>query len=413
MSTSKALALVTLFCAAMDSASATPWEWTAREVRVLKSFSLSALGDPPPSPGNRWADDPGAATLGEAIFFDPSFSANDQLSCASCHAPDLDFADGLTRAQGLGAGNRNTPTITGTAWNTWFYWDGRRDSLWAQALIPFEAHNEMGSDRLSVVRNVASSHTLTANYEAVFGPLPEFDDIAVARASPLADAALRDSWYRLNSEQQRRINTVFVNIGKAVAAWERTQHFKPSAFDSYIDSLDALGETENTPEISDDIKAGARLFMDADTTQCLQCHNGPTLTNGGFHNIGTGNFDGDMLDFGRVFGLQAVLMDEFNCLGPYSDAAPEDCTALRFLNRGHHIPLEGAFKTPSLRGVDGTAPYFHDGSAATLKDVMQHYNRPPDTAKVGEHELNALELTDTDIESLVAFMQALTKAATD
>ena len=389
----------------------TEWSWSEREVRVLRSFSLSALTAPPASPGNAHADDPQAATLGKSLFFDPRFSANGELSCASCHDPGRDFTDGLPRAIGLGSGNRNTPTLTGTAWNTWFYWDGRRDSLWAQALIPFEAENEMGSDRLTIVRRVAQDADLRAHYEAVFGELPAFDDIPFDAASPLANAALRDTWYRLNRSQQQRINAVFANVGKAIGAWERTLHFKPTLFDAYVDSLDSDGETPESPPLPDAVKAGARLYMDAERTQCLQCHNGPTFSNGGFHNIGTGNFDGDQLDFGRVFGLQAVLLDEFNCVGPYSDADPADCTALRFLNTGHHIPLEGAFKTPSLRGVAHTAPYFHDGSGDSLEHVMAHYNEPPDKAAVGEHELQTLSLSEIELEQLVAFMQALSTPA--
>lgn len=376
---------------------------------MLRSLSLDRLGELPASPGNRVADDPAAAALGKALFFDPRFSANGEVSCATCHVPSRDFTDGVPRGIGLGRGNRNTPTITGTAWNTWFYWDGRRDSLWAQALIPFEAESEMGSDRLSVLRTLAADTVLSRQYQALFGPLPNLSTLPVSEAGPLADAQRRDAWYRLPAEDRQRINRSFANVGKAIAAWERTLHPEPTRFDAYVRQLEA-GDT-HVATLSDDAKAGARLFMDAERTQCLQCHNGPTLTNGGFHNIGTGNFDGEILDFGRAFGLQAVLLDEFNCLGPYSDAAPEACTALRFLNSGHHIPLEGAFKTPGLRGVANTAPYFHDGSATTLAEVVSHYNTPPDPAAVGAHELQALSLDTRELEQLVAFMQALSEPA--
>jgi len=147
--------------------------------------------------------------------------------------------------------------------------------------------------------------------------------------------------------------------------------------------------------------------MDAGKTQCLQCHNGPTLSNGDFHNIGTGTFSGEHLDFGRVFGLQAVLIDEFNCLGPFSDARAKDCTELRFLNKRQHVPLEGSFKTPSLRNVAQTAPYFHDGSKATLEEVLAHYNMPPSKNQVGDHELKALGLTAKELEQLAAFLLTL------
>ena len=115
---------------------------------------------------------------------------------------------------------------------------------------------------------------------------------------------------------------------------------------------------------------GAKLFIDQEKTQCLQCHNGPMLTNGGFHNIGSGVFSGPNMDYGRVFGLQSVLMDEFNCLGKYSDAAPSECTDLKYLSRDKHQGLQGAFKVPTLRFLDKTGPYFHDGRFDQLKDVM-------------------------------------------
>lgn len=386
------------------------WDWSERELRVLRSMSLGQLGSPPPSPGNPVADNPAAAALGKQLFFDPRLSRSGDLSCASCHRPDLDFTDGLPRAIGEGTGNRNTPTITGAAWNEWFYWDGRRDSLWAQALIPFEDENEMGGDRLSVVRTIAADAPLRTMYEALFGPMPSFDDIRAERASPINPGA-RENWYRLSPEQQRRVSSIFAKLGKAIAAWERTQHFRPTLFDAYVASLDSESSHDGSELLTTDAKAGARLFMDAERTQCLQCHNGPTLTNGGFHNIGTGNFDGDILDYGRAFGLQAVLLDEFNCLGPYSDADPEDCTSLRFLNRGHHIPLEGAFKTPTLRGVSRTAPYFHDGSLITLTEVVEHYNSPPSRTRVGRHELRDLSLTEREVAQLVAFMQSLSEPA--
>ncbi len=198
---------------------------------------------------------------------------------------------------------------------------------------------------------------------------------------------------------------MYANIGKAIAAYERTLRYRPSRFDAYLDAL-AAGASDSDI-LTEAEKAGARLFMDANKTQCLQCHNGPTFSNGGFHNIGTGNFSGEVLDFGRVFGLRAVLMDEFNCLGRYSDARPEQCTELRFLKQDAHVPLEGAYKTPSLRNVVNTAPYFHDGSKADLRAVMEHYNKPPDKRIAGAHELREIGLNDRELSELISFMESL------
>jgi len=117
-------------------------------------------------------------------------------------------------------------------------------------------------------------------------------------------------------------------------------------------------------------------------------------------------FKDGKLDFGRVFGVQAVLMDEFNCLGLYSDADKSECHSLRFLNKAGHM-LQGAFKTPSLRNISATAPYFHDGRFDTLKQVVEHYRKPPENN--GPHELKALELTDNEVIQLVSFLKSLTE----
>ena len=113
--------------------------WTDSEHRIIESLSLSKLPPKPDSPSNRYADSALAIALGEQLFFDTRFSKNQQFSCASCHQPDNYFTDGLAVAKGVQATGRNTPTVVGSAWQRWFYWDGRKDSLWSQALIPFEA----------------------------------------------------------------------------------------------------------------------------------------------------------------------------------------------------------------------------------------------------------------------------------
>ena len=130
------------------------------------------------------------------------------------------------------------------------------------------------------------------------------------------------------------------------------------------------------------------------------------FTNGGFHNIGTGNFSGEHLDFGRVFGLRAALMGEFNCLGKYSDAQPDQCLELRFLNKSAHVPLEGAFKVPGLRNVAETGPYMHDGRFDSLDAVLAYYREPPDPA-LQTHELKPLALSDAELAALRAFLLRL------
>ncbi|MEM9171228.1 MAG: cytochrome c peroxidase [Pseudomonadota bacterium] len=380
-------------------------DWTASQQRILRSLSLGAATIPR-SDSNRFADHPRAAEFGRQLFFDASLSLDGSVSCASCHQPNRFFTDGRRVGVGIGTTLRNTPTLVGSAWLRWFYWDGRRDSLWAQALIPFEAAEEMGGSRTAVVRSILASSSYRREYERLFGAIPLVlrSGPLPAHASPIGDAARQTAWYQLKPATQQAVNSMFANIGKAIAAYERTLNPEPTRFDRYVESL-TNGATEDVL-LTDDELAGLALFIDASKTQCLQCHNGPMFTNQGFHNIGTGNLDGEAIDFGRMFGLQAVLMDEFNCVGAYSDATPEACVHLNYLNKTHHIPLTGAFKTPSLRNVMRSAPYFHDGRADDLRSVLEHYNRPPDNN--GQHELKTLTLSVRELEQLEAFLGALT-----
>ncbi|MGH1486106.1 MAG: cytochrome-c peroxidase [Cellvibrionaceae bacterium] len=409
----RALLVIAFYIGAIVFVEANDTVWTENELRILRSLSLKSLSSVPPSPSNRYVNSINAQVLGKNLFYDKALSVDGTLSCASCHQPEKYFTDGLPRSQGVISGkndvshSRNAPTVVGSAWLRWFYWDGRRDSLWSQALIPFEANNEMGSSRLSVVRYIAMDDDYKQAYEGLFGKLdPEFlSEKLPKHAGPLGNKKFQDNWYRLPKSLRKNINIAYSNIGKSIAAYQRTLVPKTTRFDRYVDFLDAKKDTGNI--ISKDEIAGIRLFIDTKKTQCLQCHNGPLLTNRGFHNVGTGNFTGTVLDFGRLFGLQAALMDPFNCIGEYSDAKSTDCLQLRFLNKAHHIPLKGAFKVPSLRGVAYTAPYFHDGRFNSLEEVMAYYNNPPNNN--GPHELKPLDLSDKQMQQLVAFMKMLVK----
>jgi cytochrome c peroxidase len=378
--------------------------WSEREIRILRSLHIGEVVSPPPSASNRVADDSKAASLGRKIFFDARFSANGSLSCASCHQPDRYYTDNQPRAKGMAKTARNTPTVVGSSHLGWFYWDGRRDSLWSQALIPFEAKAEMGSNRTAVIQAIGRDDEYRREYESVFGTFPQklLDTQLPANAGPLSGDAERDAWQQIPAATARQINEVYANIGKSLAAFERTLQPSPTRFDRYVSALLA-GEDNADDLLTTDEIAGLKLFLDSDRTRCLQCHNGPFFTNGGFHNIGTGNLHGEHLDFGRVFGLRAVLMDEFNCLGNYSDARPEQCLELRFLNQNAHVPLEGAFKVPGLRNLAKTYPYMHDGRYETLAEVIAHYREPPDNT----HELKALDLSKKEAQQLMAFLLSL------
>lgn len=380
--------------------------WTKPERSIIESLWIERLPPIPDSPSNRYADDKPAQVLGKQLFFDKNLSVSKALSCASCHIPEKFFTDGISLSRGVNETGRNTISVVGSAWQRWFYWDGRKDSLWSQALIPFEAPDEMGSSRVSIVKAIIGQPEYKKQYQTIFGSIPKTirPQTLPEHAGPFGSNKMKNAWFRLTKVQKNSINRVYVNIGKAIEAYQRTLHFQSSRFDDYVKSLQSKISSQQTILSSDEI-AGLKLFIDSGKTQCMQCHNGPLFSNKEFHNVGSGTFNGGVLDFGRVFGLQAVLMDEFNCLGPYSDADPSECNALRFLNKSPHMPLQGAFKTPSLRNISATAPYFHDGRFNTLKQVIEHYRKPPKNN--GPHELRALELSETELNQLISFLLSL------
>lgn len=198
--------------------------WSAEDLALVRSLSLEALPPVPPDPSNRVADDPRAARLGRAMFFDPRFSATGAVACATCHLPDRQFQDDRALAQGVGRTDRRTMPIAGMAYSPFLFWDGRKDSLWAQALGPLESAVEHGGDRTQYAHLVAARYA--ADYAAVFGPLPDLDALP-ALAGPLADPGAAAAWEGMSSGGREAVNRVFANIGKAIAAFERT--VKPPA----------------------------------------------------------------------------------------------------------------------------------------------------------------------------------------
>lgn len=389
-----------------------PDGWSESERSLLRSLSIDALPGVPKDPSNRIADDPDAARLGQLLFFDARLSSNGKVSCATCHEPERFFTDGRPVSQGVGATSRNAPTVVGSAYVPWLFWDGRRDSLWAQALAPFESSAEMNVSRVEVVRHVARDPVTSKLYRQVFGRAPLEGDPGrlPPRASPFGDPATQDAWARLNPADHEAIDRAFADIGKALAAYQRRLVPGPGRFDRYVRSL----ETSAPPAGPDDSlsaleRQGLSLFLDSGRTQCLRCHNGPLFTNQAFHRIGTDFMPGGFPEFGRFLGIQAALVDQFNCLGPYSDAKPEECRELRFLRRDHIDAETGKFKTPTLRGLSQTAPYMHDGRMATLEAVVEHYRNPPPRAAdpAMAHELLPLTLSDEEARALVAFLHTL------
>lgn len=383
--------------------------WTVSQLNLLASLRLSSLPEPKNTTGNQVANNPDAAAFGEELFFDENLSADNTRSCGSCHQRDNYFVDGQKTARGAKPLQRNTPSLLDSAFQDWFYWDGRRDSLWSQALVPLEAVDELGSTRIGVLKYIAGVEQYASTYKELFGPLPRLDGLA-QHATPMGDTRAQQAWQEIFAPRRIEISTAFANIGKAIAAYERTLRSQPARFDRFVNALlnDDADQADALLTVQE--QRGLKLFIDGNS-QCLNCHNGPLMTNRGFHNIGTGRFDGDSPDFGRMLGLQAMFLDEFNCSGAYtnSEIGSADCAHLEAAKRTEiESMLQGSYKVPSLRNVEHTAPYMHDGRYATLVDAIEHYRKPPE----GFHELAGLEsLSDKDAEDLVAFLNTLSSSS--
>ena len=375
--------------------------WSQAERETLRSMSLASLGPVPADPSNRYADDVAAAQLGHRLFFDARLSSNGEVSCASCHVPARDFQDGKPLANGVGTTSRRTMPVAGTAYSPWQFWDGRSDSQWSQALGPLESAVEHGGDRTQYAHLVASEYRQA--YEAIFGRLPDLTR-APAHAGPVADSARAAAWARVSASGRDDISRVYANIGKAIAAYERQITFTPSRFDRYVDA-ELGGRTHASADaFSRDEESGLRLFIGK--ANCVTCHTGALLTDNHFHNTGVAVSTSVLApDSGRTTGARQAVTGEFNCTSRYSDAKAEDCEELRFaVTEGHE--LVRAFKTPSLRGVAGRAPYMHAGQIATLADVVAHYDRAP-AAPFGHSELKPLRLTPDERRQLEAFLRTL------
>ena len=374
--------------------------WSAEQRTMLRSLSLATLGPLAPDPSNRYADDPRAAALGQALFFETRLSANGEVSCATCHVPSTAFQDGTPLAHGVGTTARRTMPIAGTARSAWFFWDGRADSQWAQALGPLESAAEHGGSRAQYAHVVAASYR--PEYESVFGPLPPLDDVP-AHAGPVADAAMRAAWDRIPPTRQGDVSRVYANIGKAIAAYERRIAPAPSRFDRYVDA--ELAGRPHTPEstLSDDEAQGLRLFIGK--ASCVNCHNGPLFTDDHFHNTGVPRAAGLPDDSGRAVGVRQAIASEFACTSRYSDARDGDCDELRFATTEGE-ELVRAYKTPSLRGVAERAPYMHAGQLATLADVVAHYDQAS-RAPAGHSELKPLRLSAVERRQIEAFLRTL------
>jgi cytochrome c peroxidase len=391
-----------------------PYEFTAADKAFLARFSLALVPGLPAAPSNAVADDLAAARLGRELFFDPRLSATGTVSCASCHQPDRYFTDGLARSRAIGMTRRSAPSLLVAGYGPWQFWDGRKDSLWSQALSPLEDPAEHSLSRLEVAQRIGAHYRRA--YRRVFGGGTDWAALAAysAPASPLGGAVAQGQWATIPEPGREAINRVFSNAGKAIMAYLRRLSLQPARFDRF---LEVLARPQTTPSQLAGLLSGAevrgmRLFMGK--ANCASCHNGPLFTNYEFHNVGAPEPDETSVDLGRYAAIERLLADEFTCLSPWSDAQPAQCEEIRYLKRSGP-ELVGAYKTPSLRNVAETAPYMQSGQLGTLRAVIEHYNRPlPPFFDPVQHpnrphfDVLPLELSEEEKHQLIAFLGTLT-----
>ncbi len=327
---------------------------------------------------NRVSGNRAAIAFGALLFFDPRLSANGQIACSTCHDPALGWTDGKARAGGLERLDRNTQSLFNVSGNRWFGWDGRNDSLWAHSIGPILDAREMGATPDLVAAIVRNDPELSRRYVEVFGVSPD------ERAAP----------------------DLLVDVAKSIAAFQETIVTGRTPFDAFRDAL-ARGDFKAAEAFPASAQRGAALFVGRG--RCNLCHIGARFTNDEFDDAGVPYFTGPgQVDRGRFKGIQDLKASPYNRLGRYNDAPDEaDGWATRQVTQTHRT--FGQFKVPSLRQLTQTAPYMHDGSLSTLRDVVDHYSNI-DLDRIhsdGALILSPLNLSEQESSDLIAFLESL------
>lgn len=322
-----------------------PETWPAAWLRPGAVFAEFGPLTPPPEPADN-PTTPEKARLGERLFDDPRLSASGQIACASCHARELGFGDGLRTSFGHDRqrGRRNSPSVAPAAWMPSLFWDGRADSLEAQSLHPLVDPAEMAWTLPEIERRI--------------GALPEY--------AALFDAAFGDPAVSIT------------RISMALAAFQRTLRPGQGRWRRFVGG--------DRSAFDDQQLLGLHLFRTK--AGCANCHSGPVLSDGRFHNLGLTFYGRELEDLGRYEVTHR----------------PEDV---------------GAFRTPSLLAVSRTGPWMHHGGFPLLDGIVRFYNaggahpRPrPDQENdpLFPHTdplLQPLGLTPHEIDALVAYLETL------
>lgn len=304
---------------------------------------------------------PEKVELGRKLYYDKRLSKDATVSCATCHDPAKGFSDGKKVSEGIGGkkGTRNAPTVLNSIFYEFQFWDGRADSLEEQAKGPMINPVEMGmASHDDVVQAVRAVPEYTATFKAVFGREATIDDVVAA-----------------------------------IATFERTVVSGNSAFDRFMAGDKAA--------MSEGAQRGWELWNGK--ARCNTCHPfggaTPNFSDNKFHNIGVAAIG---RDFSALARQAAALTD------PQQLASHPDFSELgRFVTTKQPKDI-GAFKTTGLRDIALSAPYMHDGSEATLLDVVKFYDKGGEPNPYLDGGVVPLKLTDQEMKDLVAFMESLT-----
>ena len=348
--------------------------------KLLASEANALLGLPPlPIPANN-PQTPAKIALGDKLFHDQRFSIDGTISCASCHDDNKAFTDHLQVSVGHHGltGTRNAPTVLNAAFYKSQFWDGREPDLEGQSKGPFINPVEAGLSNHQPILDIVSSDV---DYKAAFAEV-----------------------FNVSGEQ-----LTMEHVSKAIASFERSLIAGNSPFDQFYFKGDKAALTEQQ-------QRGFQLFLGQG--RCVSCHtieqDHALFTDSRFHNIGVG-INAIQQDVPR---LAQAFLEAKNKGGDVDQMVLTDKKSSelgRFAVTDGFNDM-GAFKTPTLRNIALTAPYMHDGSLKTLKEVVIHYNNggaTPASAQINAFlsgGIRPLNLTDAQIDDLVAFLQSLTSA---
>ncbi len=344
-----------------------------------KTKTALPLGLPPvPYPENN-PQTPEKIALGEKLFDDVRFSSTGQVSCGTCHDATKAFTDSpLKVSEGIEGltGTRNAPTVINSAYFETMFWDGRSADLEDQSQHPFINPVEMGlKDHEPILKIVRSDPDYVKAFKNVFDKSGE--------------------------------SITMTEVKQAIAAFERTKISGNSPFDRwyYGGEPDALNESQ---------KRGFDIFINQG--RCVSCHlieqTQALFTDNRFHNVGVGItlIQEDIPDLAGEYIVANLTADEVD-VKVLSDARSSELGRFALTTLFDDL---GSFKTPTLRNIAATPPYMHDGSLATLSDVVIHYNNGGVTVETDPVNdflsggIRPLNLEDDQIDDLVAFMEALT-----